>query len=170
MVRCALVLAGCLAAWSAASTHLPAQEPAPKPPAAQPPTPQPAEVEIVEATKEETWTLGGQQWDFKEIASTYKPVKGALNAKTGVAQWTLEIVKEMSDGEIGLHENLEGSPFKPAFLDAERVAVQSDAVARISQIAGKVGDRITLAVKLPPPELLEKVTLVRLGRRTNVGF
>jgi hypothetical protein len=38
------------------------------------------------------------------------------------------------------------------------------------QIAGKVGDRITLAVKLPPPELLEKVTLVRLGRRTNVGF
>jgi hypothetical protein len=127
-------------------------------------------VEVVEATKEETWTLGDQQWDFKDVATTYKPVKGALNPKTGVAQWTLEIVRDLSEGEIGLHENLEGTPFKPAFLDAERIAVLSDSAAKMSKIAGKMGDRITLTVKLPPAELLSKAKVVRVGKRTNVGF
>jgi hypothetical protein len=93
-----------------------------------------------------------------------------MNPQSGIVQWTLEIVREMPDGEIAMHENLEGTPFKPAFLDAERIAVEFDAPTRMSKIAGKVGDRITVGVMLPPPEILERITLIRLGKRTNVGF
>jgi hypothetical protein len=134
------------------------------PPAADPP------VELVPATKEETWTLGGQQWDFKDIAAAYIPIKGSINPQTGVVEWTLEIVRELSAGEIGTQENLEGTPFKPTFIDEEKIAVQEDARVRITKITGKVGDRIRMTLKLPPPELLDKVKLVRIERRTKVGF
>lgn len=180
MSRFALSLAIAIAPCFFLAGSLLAQEAATQPPVAEPPVTEPANppapqppatpVQLVEATKEEIWTLGGQQWDFKEIATTYKPVKGAMNPQTGVVQWTLEIVRDMTEGEIGMHENLEETPFKPAFLDAERIVLESDAPARMSKIAGKAGDRIMLGVKLPPPEVLEKVTLIRVGKRTNVGF
>jgi len=154
------------------------QQPVPEPPAPQPPPPaqpraaaraaQPAD--LVGATKEETWTLGEQQWDFKDIAAAYVPVKGTLNPKTGVAEWTLEIARELSPGEVGTHENLEGSPFKPTFIDQERIAVQEDARVRVSKITGKVGDRIKLTMQLPRPEVLASVRVVRIERRTRVGF
>lgn len=129
-----------------------------------------APVELVPATKEETWTLGGQQWDFKDIATAYVPVKGTINPQTGVVEWTLEIVRELAPGEIGTQENLEGTPFKPTFIDEERIAVQEDARVRITKITGKVGDRIRMTLQLPKAELLEKVKLVRIERRTEVGF
>ncbi len=140
-----------------------------QPPAAQPRV-ETTPAELVPATKEETWTLGGQQWDFKDIATAYRPVKGALDPKTGVVVWTLEIVKELTVGEIGMQENQEGSPFKPTFLDEEKIAVQEDALVRISKISGKVGDGIRMTMLLPKPELLDKVKLVRIARRTKVGF
>jgi hypothetical protein len=160
-----------LGSWAAAGS---AQQPAAQPPPAQPRTAQPPAqeqpTELIGATKEETWTLGDQQWDFRDIATAYVPVKGSLNPKTGVVEWTLEIVKELSAGEVGTQENLEGSPFKPTFIDEERVAVQEDARIRVSKITGKVGDRIKLTLQLPKEELLAKVRLVRIERRTKVGF
>ena len=130
---------------------------------------EPAE-EVVAATKEESWTLGDQQWDFKDIATAYTPVKGALNPKTGVVEWTLEIVKELSPGEVGTQENLEGSPFKPTFVDEEKIALPGGARVRITKITGKIGDRIKMTVQLPKADVLAKVKLVRIERRTKVGF
>ncbi len=137
---------------------------------AQQPRDEEPPADLVAATKEETWTLGNQQWDFKDIATAYVPVKGTLNPKSGVVEWTLEIVKDLTAGEIGMQENQEGSPFKPTFIDDEKIAVQEDARIRISKITGKVGDRIRLTMQLPPPELLDKTKVVRIERRTKVGF
>ncbi len=177
MFRRALAL---LVAWAACSLLVmsavaqepaPAQPPAAQPPDAQPPTPpRPEPVELIEATKEEIWTLGGKTWDFKDVATTYKPVKGLMNPSTGIVQWTLEIVREMSEGEIGMHGNLEETPFKPTFLDAERIVLEEDAPSRMSKIGGKVGDRVLVGFKLPEPDVLEKTTLIRVGKRTSVGF
>ena len=153
------------AIWSfAIHQQLAAQQP--PQPAATPADP----ADVVSATKEETWTLGGQQWDFKDVATAFKPTKGALDPKTGVAVWTLELVKELSAGEIGMQENLEGSPFKPVFIDEEKIAVQGDATVRITKITGKPGDKIRLTVQLPPAEILDAVKLIRIERRTKVGF
>jgi hypothetical protein len=155
--------------WSfAIHQQLAAQQPAPRP--AAPAATQAEPTDVVPATKEETWTLGGQQWDFKDVATAYKPTKGALDPRTGVAVWTLELVKELSAGEIGLQENLEGSPFKPVFIDEEKIAVQGDATVRITKITGRPGDKIKLTMQLPPAEILDAVKVVRIERRTKVGF
>jgi hypothetical protein len=159
-----------LVAWPA-SLPLCAQETPPQPP------PQPAAAttatdpaSLIPATKEETWTLGGQQWDFKDVSTAYRPTKGTLDPQTGVAVWTLELVKELSAGEIGMQENLEGSPFKPTFLDEEKIAVQGDATVRITKITGKPGEKIRMTVQLPTAEVLDAVKVIRIERRTKVGF
>jgi hypothetical protein len=156
------------AALLACSSPLAAQQPAPQPNV--PRVAAPAASELIPATKEETWTLGGQQWDFKDVAAAYKPTKGALDPKARVAVWTLELVKELSAGEIGMQENLEGSPFKPVFIDEDKVALQADATVRMTKITGKPGDKIKVMVELPPAETLDAVKVIRVERRTRIGF
>jgi hypothetical protein len=132
---------------------------------------EPEPVALVEATKQETWTLGEQQWDFKDVATAYAPVKGALNPKTGTVQWTLEIVKELAPGEIGLHETTEGSPFKLVLLDAEKVVLAAEPqVGFASKLTGKPGDKVKIDVQLPKAELLSQAKLIRIERRTKIGF
>jgi hypothetical protein len=145
----------------------PAQEPPPAPEVQPAPQPELPPVELIEATREEIWTLGGQQWDFRDISTAYVPVKGVLNPQTGVVEWTLEIVRELSDGEVGLQENLAGSPFRPTFIDEERIALAEDVPVRVSKITGKVGDRLKMTLRLPEDA---SVRYVRVGRRTKVGF
>ena len=126
---------------------------------------------LVEATKQETWTLGEQQWDFKDVAAAYVPVKGTYNAKTGVAEWTLEIVKELAAGEVGTHESLEGSPFKPVLLDAEKVALSDEPEVKFAtKLTGKPGDKVKIAVQLPKAEVLATARHIRIQRRTRIGF
>jgi hypothetical protein len=122
---------------------------------------------LIEATREEIWLLGEQRWDFRDVAATYVPVRGLLNPQTGVVEWTLEIVREMSEGEAGLQENLEDTPFKPTFLDEDRLAVQVDTPVRITRITGKAGDRVRMTLRLPEEGT---VKAVRIGPRTKVGF
>jgi hypothetical protein len=125
----------------------------------------------IDATKQETWTLGDQQWDFKDIATAYQPVKGTLNPKTGAAIWTLEIVKDLAPGEVGTQENIEGSPFKLMLLDDEKIAVPGKPRVKLeTKITGKMGDKIKIAVQLPMADVLGKVRLVRVERRTKIGF
>jgi hypothetical protein len=132
---------------------------------------QPEPEELVEAAKQETWTLGDQEWDFKDVATAYAPVKGALNPKTGVVQWTLEIVKELAPGEVGLHESTEGSPFKLVLLDAEKIVLAVEPrVQFASKLTGKPGDKVKIAVQLPKAEVLSQAKLVRIERRTKIGF
>ena len=126
-------------------------------------------VEAVES-KEGAWTLGGQEWDFAAIATVYKPLKGTLDAKTGVATWTLELAKELSTAEAGAQEAVLGSPFKPSFLDGEKLLLAGDARVKMTPITGKKGDRIRMTVQLPKAEILSQAKLIRVGRRTELGF
>ena len=146
-----------------------AQEPKPDPKPAPPPEPEP--VVLVEATKQETWTLGEQLWDFKDVATVYQPVKGALNPQTGVVEWTLEIVKELVAGEVGIHENTEGSPFKTILLDADKIVLTDEPEVRLaSKLTGKPGDKVKIVMVLPKAEVLGQTKLVRIERRTKIGF
>ncbi|MCI0360125.1 MAG: hypothetical protein L0211_16730 [Planctomycetaceae bacterium] len=144
-----------------------AQQPKPEPKPEAQPEPEP----LIEAKKQETWTLGDQEWDFKDVATAYAPVKGALNAKTGTAEWTLEIVKELAPGEVGIHENTEGSPFKTVLLDADKVVLAEEPEVRFaSKLTGKPGERVKIVVQLPNAEVLSQAKFIRIERRTKVGF
>src|SRR5262245_16340621 len=99
---------------------------------AQQPQPEPESEPLIEAKKHEIWTLGDQEWDFKDVATAYVPVKGNLNAKTGVAQWTLEIVRELAPGEVAIHESTEGSPFKVVLLDQEKIVLAVEAPVHLA--------------------------------------
>ena len=125
----------------------------------------------MEATKQETWTLGDQLWDFKDVTAVYQPVKATLNPKTGAAEWMLEIVKELAAGEVGLHENVEGSPFKVVLLDADKIVLAEEPEVRLaSKLTGKQGDKVKIVVQLPSAEVLSQARHVRIERRTKVGF
>ncbi len=167
MNRLALPLSAVVLA--AASALLFAQQPQPQLTQPQPQQPEPEP--LVEATKQETWTLGDQQWDFKDVATAYQPVKATLNPKTGAAEWTLEIVKELAAGEVGLHENTEGSPFKTVLLDSDRIVLAEEPEVRFaSKLTGKPGDKVKIVVQLPSAEVLSQAKHVRIERRTKVGF
>ena len=126
---------------------------------------------VYEARSEEgVWMLGLQQWDFSEVATVYQPVKGTYDPKSGEAVWMLEIVREMVPGEVGIHENLPQTPFRPVFLNDDRVALQKDALVKISPITGKPGDRVVMTIMLLNPEIMHQSTLVRVERRTDIGF
>ena len=126
---------------------------------------------LIAATKQETWTLGEQQWDFKDVAAAYVPVKGTYNAKTGVAEWTLEIVKELAAGEVGTHESVEGSPFKPVLLDGEKIALTGEPEVKFAtKLTGKPGDKVKIAVQLPQAEVLATARHIRIEKRTRIGF
>ena len=131
-----------------------------------------AEDKPLEASKGDdgVWTLGGQVWEFKEVASVYTPLKGTLDPKTGAAQWTLELARELTTGEAAAHGAVTGTPFKPVLLDEEKTTVAEDARVKITPISGKLGDRIRLTVQLPKAETLAKVKLIRIQRRTQLGF
>jgi hypothetical protein len=144
-----------------------AQQPQPQSARTEQPEPEP----LVEASRQETWTLGDQQWDFKDVATVYQPVKGTFNPKSGTAEWTFEIVKELAAGEIGIHENTEGSPFKTTLLDGDKIALPGEPAVRFaSKLTGKPGDKVKIVVQLPKAEVLGLAKLVRLERRTKVGF
>jgi hypothetical protein len=137
---------------------------------------QPAEARV-EAKKEVTvtinWTLGEQAWNFKEILSTYEPVKGYLEPRGNqgtLAVWKLRLVKDLEPGAAKLHEEIRNTPFQVVLLDADRTVIDADAPVGITMVTGKMDDTIELYVTLPEDAKLKQVKLVRVQRRTNVGF
>jgi hypothetical protein len=116
------------------------------------------------------WVLGDQVWDFSPIATTYEPMKGEFDPVTGEAIWTLALITDLTPGEAGLHTQSRGSPFKPVLLTEDKVVVAADARVRITQVTGKLGDAIRVTVQLPADDLLGRTKLIRLDRRTEVGF
>jgi hypothetical protein len=114
--------------------------------------------------------LGDQRWDFIDIFTAYLPVKGTLDSTNNTAVWTLELVKPLVVGEALLHETIEDSPFRPVFLDEEKVVLQSDSRVQITPVAGQTGDRLRMVVELPSPEIMKDVRHIRIERRTRVGF
>jgi len=147
----------------------------------QPVQPPPApHIPPIEATKHivVTWTLGDQQWDFHEVESTYEPVRGELDMNKlpeypnfhGKAVWTLRIARDLLEGEVLMHKDIVGSPFKAVLLDAERVPVEFDVQIGFTVITGKKGDALKAAFILPPPEVWKNVRFIRIERRTKVGF
>ena len=140
-------------------------------PGAQPPEP-PARVE---ARREVVvnWTLGDQAWNFRDVLSAYEPVKGYLEPRPNqgnLAVWKLRLVKDMEVGAARLHEETRGSPFKVVLLDAERTVITQDLPAQITPISGKMDDTIELLVGLPDAQVLKEAKMVRVQRRTDVGF
>ena len=119
---------------------------------------------------EDVWMLGLQQWDFSEVSTVYQPVKGTYDPKSGEVVWMLELVRDMVPGEVGIHENLAQTPFRPVFLDGDRTALSKDAEVKTSPITGKQADRVRMTIKLVKPEIMHHATLVRVERRTDIGF
>jgi hypothetical protein len=130
----------------------------------------PAEEPPMEAKKEITWTLGGQVWEFKEVLTSYEPIKGTFNEITREAVWTLQLVRDLQPGESILHNDTKDTPFRPVLLSAERTVIARDAKVQITPISGKMGDTLQMAVSLPAGEILAGVKYIRIERRTNVGF
>jgi hypothetical protein len=182
----ALVVVGLLAgvsqlAWAQQPPLLPAQEQAVQPP----PPPQPP-APPVEARKQivVTWTLGEQEWDFKDVLSVYEPVSGTLELNrgpqipaggvldphAGQAVWTFELAKDLLPGEVQLHMETEGSPFKAVLLDADRVPLETEMQIRFSRITGKKGDRVKAIFLLPPADVFKLTKTIRVERRTKIGF
>lgn len=130
------------------------------------------EARLVEAMQnaEGVWTLGEQMWDFGPIASVYQPVTGTLDAKSGTATWILELIVGLTSAEAGAQGAVLGSPFKPSFLDGQKLLLAGDARVKITPISGTKGDRVRMTVQLPKAEVLERTKLVRVGRRTELGF
>lgn len=126
----------------------------------------------IEAVKSDDgiWTLGGQVWEFKDVASVYTPLKGTLDPKTGAGLWTLELARELTAGEAAAHGSVTGTPFKPVLLDEEKTTIAEDARVKITPVSGTQGDRIRMTVQLPKAETLAKVKLIRVQRRTQLGF
>ena len=116
------------------------------------------------------WTLGDQVWEFGELATTYLPAKGEFNPETREAVWTLQIVRDLTPGEIGFQNTLAGSPFQPMLLDADKIMLLSDARVTITKISGRLGDAIRVTIRLPDEAALAKAALIRLERRTEIGF
>jgi len=116
------------------------------------------------------WTLGDQVWEFGELATTYLPAKGEFNPETREAVWTLQIVRDLTPGEVGFQNALAGSPFQPMLLDADKIMLLSDARVTITKISGRLGDAIRVTIRLPDEEALAKAALIRLERRTEIGF
>jgi hypothetical protein len=116
------------------------------------------------------WSLGDQVWEFAELATTYLPAKGEFNPQTREAVWTLQIVRDMTPGEVGFQSAMAGSPFKPTFLSADKILLVSDARVKITPITGKLGDAIRVTIQLPEEATLKDVALIRLERRTEIGF
>jgi hypothetical protein len=151
-----------------------AQQPSqPQPPQPQPP--QPAEPQRIEARKEVivNWTLGDQAWNFRDVLSTYEPVKGYLESHGNegfIAVWKVKLIRELEPGAAKHHEEMLGSPFKVVLLDADRTVVDSDAPAQITTPVGaKADDTIELRVGLDA-QSLKTTKVIRVQRRTEVGF
>lgn len=127
---------------------------------------------VIEAKKQVvvTWTLGEQHWDFSEVQNTYDPVSGSLDLNRGEATWTFEQARNMLEGEVVVHTQTEGSPFKAILLDADKVALGADMHIQFTKITGKKGDKLKAIFVLPPPEVLKLTKYIRIERRTKVGF
>jgi hypothetical protein len=147
-----------------------AQQP---PPQQQPPPP--AEAQRIEARREVivNWTLGDQAWNFRDVLSAYEPVKGYLepHGREGyIAVWKLRLVRELEPGAAKHHEEMLGSPFKIVLLDGDRTVVDSDAPAQITTPVGaKADDTIELRIGLDA-QSLKNTKVIRVQRRTEVGF
>lgn len=157
----ALALLGALLSWAGAQEIPPTP---PLPPAAD------AAAPADEESQNLVLQLGDQRWDFIDVFTAYRPVKGALNPATNTAVWTLELVRPLVTGEALLHETMDGSPFRPVFLDEERIVLQTDTPVQITPVAGQPGDRLRMTVELPPAEIMKDVRHIRIERRTRVGF
>lgn len=120
--------------------------------------------------EEGIWILGLQQWDFSEVATVYQPVRGTYDPKTGEVVWMLELVRDMVPGEVAIHENLVQTAFRPVFLNDDRIALLKDAPVQMSPITGKQGDRVRMTITPMKPEIMHQATLVRVERRTDIGF
>lgn len=134
------------------------------------PEPAPALVEAKYDDEQMIWTLGDQVWEFGELETAYLPAKGEFNPKTREAVWTLQLVRELTPGEAGFQNTVAGTPFQPKFLDADKTTLLSDARVKITTISGRSGDAIRVTIRMPDEATLAKAALIRLERRTEIGF
>lgn len=114
--------------------------------------------------------LGDQTWDFRQLAAVYKPLKGELDPATNRATWTFALMKNLTAGEVAVHAATPGSPLKVVLLDDEKAAIKATVRVKLGEISGKAGDAVRATFQLPPPENLEKVKLIRVEKRTGIGF
>lgn len=148
-----------------------AQQPLPPPPQPLPPEPPPR----VDAKKEViiNWSCGDQVWKFNDILTAYEPIKGYYEPRPNrgtLAVWKLRLVRDFESGAATLHTETRGSPFKIVLLDAERTVIDADLPAQITPVSGRMDDTIELYVGLPEAQLLKDVKMIRVEKRTDVGF
>jgi hypothetical protein len=119
------------------------------------------------------WTLGDHVWDFKDVLAAYEPVRGRIDTsdeRGELAVWKLRLVRDLEDGAARLHEELRGSPFKIVLLDGDRTVINPDVPATITPVPTKADDAIEMYVPLPDAKILRDVKVIRVQRRTDVGF
>lgn len=129
-----------------------------------------ASVEAVYDEEQVLWSLGEQTWEFGDVATAYLPAKGVYHPATREAVWTFQLVKDLIPGEVGWHSAIAGTPFKLAFLDADRTLVAAEARVKMTMITGKLGDAVRVRFRLPDEATLSKAALIRVERRTEIGF
>jgi hypothetical protein len=140
-----------------------------------PPPPQAQQSPRVDARKEVivNWYLDGQAWLFRDIMTAYEPVKGYQESHGNegtVAVWSLRLIRELEPGAAKLHEEMLGSPFRIVLLDSDRKIIDNDAPAQITTPVGaKTDDTIELRVGVDPATL-KNAKIIRVERRTEVGF
>ncbi len=143
-----------------------------------PPPPQPSEPPPRTESRREVivrWSLGEQAWNFDDIRTAYDPVRGYLEPRPNqgnLAVWKLRMVKDFEEGAARFHEEMRGSPFKVVLLDADRSVINAGEVpVQIhTPVSGKMDDTIELLIGLPDDSILRNVKLIRIQRRTDVGF
>src|SRR6478672_7527713 len=154
------------------TASLSAQQSAPPQPGGQPPESPPR----MDARREVSvrWTLGDQAWNFDDIRTAYEPVRGYLEPRPNqgtLAVWKLRMVRDFEEGASRHHEEMRGSPFKVVLLDADRTVINPDVpFVQITPVSGKMDDTIELLVGLPDAQILKVVKMIRVQRRTDVGF
>jgi hypothetical protein len=132
--------------------------------------PAPMLVEAKYDDEQMIWTLGDQVWEFGELDTAYLPAKGSYNPETREAVWILQIVRDLTPGEVGFQSTLAGSPFRPSFLDADKILLAGDAPVKFTPITGRQGDSVRVTIRLPDEAGLAKVALIRVEKRTEIGF
>jgi hypothetical protein len=155
------------------TASLSAQPPAPPGLGAQQPPETPSRVEARRSVVV-NWALGDQAWNFNDILTAYEPVKGYLESRPNqgnLAVWKLRLVKDFEEGAARFHEEMRGSPFKIVLLDTDRSVINAAEIpVQITPVSGKMDDTIELLVGLPDAPLLKDVKIIRVQRRTDVGF
>lgn len=115
-------------------------------------------------SKNEKWTLRERVWDFSKVSSTFKVISGRFDPTGNQSTWVLENLKD----NLGALNTVTGTPFKVAFLDADKTQIEGEANVKMAKIGSKAGERFRLTVIMPNEKVFRNVRSVQVNSRTSL--